>query len=348
MGNVRKPTLKDVARTADTSIATASVVLNRTPHKFVSEDLCRRVLEAAAQLQYRPNIPARRMKGKSGKFLAILVPQFENVYFHRIVISAENYANLRDYTLSIFSTYDREEKEIKFIENLISLQVDGVLITPAQYDSRSIDLLKGAAIPYVVIDRPVGEMGYDLVTVDYYRGGYEGARLLLDRGHRKVAFLGWHHGMKSIIDRIKGFRAAVSEAGIAPEETLVWEGERSRTAAYDFTLEILGEREFTGIFAGHHQIAEGVIDALRVLGKTIPGDISIVIFGNPPWASIISPRLTCVAQPDLAIGAKAAELIIDLLENPDHRCGTYVLPIETFVRESILNPGSASTRISKT
>lgn len=320
---------------AGTSVATASVVLNQNPHKFVSEDLCRRVVEAAAQLHYRPNIPARRMRGKSGKFLAILVPQFENVYFHRIVISAENYANLRGYTLSIFSTYDEEEKELKFIENLISLQVDGVLISPAQYDSAAVALLRTAGIPFVVIDRPINGTGYDLVTVDYFQGGYQGGQLLIGNGHRRVAFLGWQHGMKSITDRVRGFQAAMQAAGIGPEEYLVWEGERSREAAYGITMRLLRERKLTGLFAGHHQIAEGVVDALRDLGLRVPGDISMVIFSNPPWASIITPRITCVAQPDLAIGAKAAELIVDRLENRDHQSEAYILPVDVFTRESI-------------
>ena len=111
--------------------------------------------------------------------------------------------------------------------------------------------------------------------------------------------------------------------------------ERSREAAYGITLQLLRERKITGIFAGHHQIAEGVVDALRDLGKHVPRDISTVIFSNPPWASIISPRFTCVAQPELAIGAKAAELIVDRLENPHHECETYVLPVDVFTRESI-------------
>ena len=95
------------------SVATASVVINKHPHKFVSPDLQKRVQDAARQLHYYPNIPARRMKGKSGKFLAILARQFENVYFHRIVIGAENYANSRGYTLSIFSTYDSGRKRVE-------------------------------------------------------------------------------------------------------------------------------------------------------------------------------------------------------------------------------------------
>ncbi|HYH04833.1 MAG TPA: LacI family DNA-binding transcriptional regulator, partial [Bacillota bacterium] len=232
------PTLKDVAKRAGTSIATASVVLNNTPYKYVSEVLRQQVLAAAHELQYRPNIPARRMKGKGGKFLAILVPQFDNTYFHRIVIGAESYANSFNYTLSIFSTHDQEDQELSFIENLISLQVDGVLISPAVYHSRSIQLLRETKIPFIIVDRPVETVAdHDFVSLDYFEAGYRGTRLLLDKGHRRIAFFGWEHPMPTISERRKGFQQAIADAGIAPGETMIWEGPNTAPETYHATLE---------------------------------------------------------------------------------------------------------------
>ena len=130
----------------------------------MSEGLRGRVIKAATKLKYRPNITARRMKGKNGRFLAILVPQFDNVFFNRVVIGAETYANSQDYTLAIYSTYDQEEKEIRFIDNLISLQVDGILIIPAQQESKSVQMIREAGIPFVVVDRSIPGHDYDHVT----------------------------------------------------------------------------------------------------------------------------------------------------------------------------------------
>jgi len=334
---ISKPTLKDVAQRAGTSVATASVVINRTPHKFVRDELVRRVLAAAKELQYRPNVAARRMKGKRGRCLAILVPQFENVYFHRIVISAESYANAKDYTVSIFSTHDEEEKELKHIQNLISLGVDGVMISPARYRSKSTALLRQSGIPTVIIDRPVEGEGYDLVTVDYFQGGYQGTRLLIEHGHRRLAYIGWRHEMRSIVERVRGFKAAAEEVGLGTEVE-VRECERSRDSACAIAHDLLQKGAYTGIFAGHHQIGEGVIDAARALGKRIPEDFSLVIFGNPAWASIISPRITCVAQQEFEIGTKAALLLIDRLENETHQAAAYILPVELYQRESVGRP----------
>jgi LacI family transcriptional regulator len=330
------PTLKDVAKLAGTSVATASVVLSDNLNKFVSEALRRQVLAAAHELQYRPNIPARRMKGKGGKFLAILVPQFENIYFHRIVIGAENYANSLNYTLSIFSTHDQEEQELAFIDNLISLQVDGVLISPAVYHSRSIQLLQATKIPFVIVDRPVDTAtGQDFVSLNYFDAGYRGAQLLLDSGHRRIAFLGWDHPIPTISERRKGFQQAIADAGIDPGQTLIWEGPNQGRAAYNATLSLLNDRTITAVFAGQHVIAEGIVQGLHDLNRQVPDDISVLIFGNPLWATITNPHYSCIAQPDLKIGEKAVELIIDLIENPEHQKNQYLLNYDLFERESI-------------
>jgi DNA-binding LacI/PurR family transcriptional regulator len=332
------PTLKEVAKRAGTSIATASVVLSNDPKKYVSEELRRRVVNAARELHYRTNITARRMKGKSGRFLAILVPQFENVYFHRIVIGAESYANMLNYTLSIFSTHDQEERELAFIENLISLQVDGVLISPSVFHSRSVQLLQKVGIPFVVIDRPVDTADdYDLVSMKYFEAGYRGAQLLLESGHRRIAFLGWGHPMQSLSDRKKGFQQAIIDAGIDPVQTPIWEGALNPDAAYEATCRILKDPAITAIFAGHHLLGEGVVRGSRDLKRATPDDVSVLIFGNPGWATITNPRYSCIAQPDLKIGEKATELIIDSIQNPLHKKDHYWLDYELFERDSILS-----------
>ena len=107
-----------------------SYVLNDNAEKFVSEELRRRVLQAAKELNYRPNQIARRLRGKTGKILAVLVPQFENVYFNRVVIGAQKVADERGYVLCIYSTYDDEERETDFIQNIVAQRVDGILLCP--------------------------------------------------------------------------------------------------------------------------------------------------------------------------------------------------------------------------
>ena len=332
---VHKATLKDVAELAGTSIATASVVLNKGNQKFVSVELRGRVLKAARQLNYQPNIAARRMKGKGGKTLALLVPQFENTFFNRIVIGAETYASERGYILSIYSTRDKEEQELSFLENIIAHQVDGILICPAKNDSKSVDLIRKTEIPYVVVDREVQGSDYDFVTVDNYQAAYLGAKLLIEHGHRHILLYGWKSELNTITDRVQGFEDAMAEAGITADEYMILEGNRSRTEALEVFGKIMQEREFTAVFAGQHNIGEGIVEALRVGGKRIPQDMSVLIFGNPTWAMIINPSISTIAQPDLEIGSKAAELVISQVENSKHLPNRYTFSPKIHIRNSV-------------
>ncbi|NLJ68256.1 MAG: LacI family transcriptional regulator [Firmicutes bacterium] len=332
------PTLKDVAKLAGTSVSTASVVLSGTQKKFVSDTLRQRVLEAAKVLNYRPNITARQMKGKSGRFLAILAPQFDNVFFNQVVIGAESYANSRDYTLAIYSTYDQEEKELKFVDNLISLQVDGILLIPAQQKSRTVEMIRDAEIPYVVVDRPIfSDEHYELVAIDNYQAARDATEYLLSCGHTRIAFFGWESPLTTVTERIHGFRDALLAAGIKPDPKGIVEVPRERGAAFQAAMEVLPGSDYTAVLAAQSNVGEGVVDALFQLGWEIPERMSVMLYGDPPWASLFRPKFSCVVQPHQQLGMKAAELIIDRLENPHHEIRCEVFKAALHVRDSVMD-----------
>ena len=173
-------TIKDVAKRAGASLSTVSYVLNDNAEKFVSEELRRRVLQAAKELNYRPNQIARRLRGKTGKILAVLVPQFENVYFNRVVIGAQKVADERGYVLCIYSTYDDEERETDFIQNIVAQRVDGILLCPANNRTSAADLIREAGVPFVVIDREIAGADFDFVAIDNYQAAYAAAEYLIE------------------------------------------------------------------------------------------------------------------------------------------------------------------------
>ncbi len=344
-----RPTLRDVAELADTSVATASVVLSGTVQKFVSEGLRQRVLVAAKQLNYRPNLTARQLKGKNGRFLAILVPQFDNVFFNQVVIGAENHANSQDYTLAIYSTYDQEEKELRFIDKLISLQVDGILIIPARQESKSVEMIREAEIPFVVVDRPIvgDDSDHWLVTIDNYQAAKDATEYLIRCGHRYIGFFGWKSPLSTVTERIDGFRDALREAGITPDPAAIVEVPRDRDAAFEAAMDTIPGSSFTGILAAQNNVGEGVVDALFQMGWQIPERMSVMLYGDPSWASIFRPKFSCVVQPHLDVGTKAAQFIIDQLENPDHEVSRHVRTASLCIRDSVLNVNADAVLVSK-
>lgn len=331
----KKPTLKDVAALANTSIATASVVLSKNTNIYVSDELRLKVIQAADKLKYSPNLLARRMKGKSRRFLAILVPQFENVFFNRVVLGAEHYANSHGYILSIFSTHDQEEKELNFIDNLIALQVDGILIAPSSNRSKSIVRLQEAGIPYVILDRKYYEPHHNFVGFDNYQAAFEGTKYLITQGHKQVVFFGWESRLNTIVERLNGFMDAFRAMGIEPDESLIFHGKRNERTAHELMLQILERHQFTAVFAALHHIGEGVVTALRDSRRRIPEDISVLIFGNPRWALVGNPAFTCINLPDLKMGMKAAALIINQLENSDQLPQEVIYKANLILRNSV-------------
>ena len=217
----------------------------------------------------------------------------------------------------------------------ISLQVDGILIAPANFQSNSIALIRKMNIPHVILDRAVAGSDYDLVEVDNYKAAHRGTKHLIECGHRRMAFLGWHSELRSITDRIKGFRDAVREAGIDAGEVAVYEAERSPEAYRQLAREALRNKRFTAFFLAYHPIGEAFLQVLHESGRRVPDDISVLIYGNPIWAALTNPGFTCIVQPDLEVGRKGAEVIIDCLENPAHEIRRYVLPTELLIRDSV-------------
>lgn len=329
----KRPTIRDIAKLAQTSVATVSWVLNGDSRKYVSDELKQRVLEAAKTLNYRPNLLAQRLKGKSRKLLAIIVPQFENVYFNRIVIGAEKYANSRSYKLLICSTDDDPQKEFEIVNQLIANWVDGFMIAPTLHGENSLTAITQSGIPLVLLDRLISE-NIDYVAIDNYAAAYTGTKYLLEQGHRQIAYIGWDSDLNTIIDRNKAFFDAVKEYGINREEIIFRRCQRKAEAGYIATNEVLEKYRPTAFFIDQNNIAEGVVQALRDRKIDIPKDISVLLFGDPSWAKLNVPEFTCVALPDIEIGSEGARILIDKIEGRSSGIQTVLL------RGSLIERGS--------
>lgn len=335
MRNQRKQaTIKDIAKLAQTSIATVSWVLNGSSEKFVSDGLRGRVLAAAQELDYQPNPLAQRLRGKARKLIAIVVPQFENVFFNQIVIGAEEYADQKGYKLLICSTDDQPQKEAELVNQLIANWVDGILMAPTYEGKAAIELISKANIPLVILDRPIDE-NHDYVGIDNYNSSYIGAEYLYKKGHRRFAYIGWDTPLRSLTDRTAGFSKALTNSGLAPENILIRKCERSFEAGYPLVQEML-EFKPTAFFIDQNTIAEGAIRALREHRLQIPEDISVLIYGEPAWARMNVPEFSCVGVPTYEVGFEGAKILVKKIEssNEDER-KVIELAGEIIERESI-------------
>ncbi|NLW47690.1 MAG: LacI family transcriptional regulator [Firmicutes bacterium] len=337
----KRATIRDIAQLAKTSVATVSWVINGDSRKYVSDELKERVQQAAKILNYHPNLLAQRLKGKSRKLLAIIIPQFENIFFNRIVIGAEKYANSRGYKLLICTTDDDFRKEAEIINQLIANWVDGFLITPTLEGKKSVDAIVQSGVPLVLMEC-VSKADIDCVAVDNFNTASLAAEFLFQRGHRQIAYIGWDTGFESILNRSKGFIQGLNELGIPREEIIFMKCLRSAEAGYIITNEILNNHKPTVFFIDQNNIAEGVVRALRERKLNIPGDISLLLYGDPSWARLNVPEFTAMNLPDFDIGAEAARILIDKLEGRDTAIQKILLSGHLAIRDSVINHSPAN------
>lgn len=332
----KRATIRDIAQLAQTSVATVSWVLNGDSRKFVSDQLKERVLQAAKVLNYHPNLLAQRLKGKSRKLLAIIIPQFENVFFNRIVIGAEKYANTKNYKLLICSTDDDSRKEAGIINQLIANWVDGFLVTPTVDGSNSVGAIIQAGVPLVLMDYITKE-NIDYVAIDNLKTASLAARFLFDNGHRHIAYIGWDTGFDSILNRSKGFFDSLNECGVTTQEVVFKKCPRTVEAGYIITNEILDNHKPSAIFIDQNNIAEGAVQALRERKLNIPNDISLLLYGDPSWAKLNIPEFTAVNLPDIQLGAEAARVLIDKLEGREKTVQKILLCGHLAIRGSVIS-----------
>ena len=341
-----RPTLKDVAYLADTSIATASNVLSDRDDKYVSEELAQRVRRAAETLGYRPNLVARSMKGKSRNLVAVLIPEFWNPVFTRIVVGAEQVARENGYLLLICSTEGDPQRQEEYLHNLAAQQVDGYLITPVSEDGGIIERMASLNLPFAVVDRPVASSAdYDLVAYDMKSAAIRGVDYLVRHGHRRIGFIGWDAPV--VRPRLEGFALAIRDAGLNPEECPVHLGELSRDSGAALARECIEHGDITALFIGHHHIGEGAMAQIAGMGIGVPDDLSVVVFGNPTWTQIVMPGLTCMDMPDAEMGRTAMEMLIASLRGTRRTTAKVWLDCKLVERGSVRNISGNGTKETK-
>src|SRR5215218_11342094 len=203
------PSIRDVAVRAGVSVGTVSNVLNR-PH-VVAEQTRVRVLGAIADLGFVRNESARHLRAGHSRTLGLVVLDIANPFFTDVARGVEDVANAAGLAVILCNSDDRPEKEAAYLDVLAEQRVQGVLITPTAELSPHLEQLRQTGVPVVLLDRRAQAADQCSVAVDDVLGGRLAGAHLLERGHRRIAFIGGHSGLPQIEERVRGVEAAVRE-----------------------------------------------------------------------------------------------------------------------------------------
>ena len=327
-------TITHVARRAGVSPVTVSRVINNAPN--VRVETREKVERVIRELGYVPNEVARSLRSRRTLSLALLLPDITNAFWTTVARGVEDAAQGRGYTVFLCNTDEDPAKQARYLESVTSQRADGVIIAPCDSSLANVNILRERKIPSVLIDRRVEGWEVDTVIGDSFGGARALVKHLIGLGYRRIAMISGPQTTSTAEDRVAGYCVALSEAGIALDQSLIRRGEFRVTSGEQLMAQLLDEGVApTAVFAANNAIAMGVVEAVEQRGLRIPHDIALVCFDDFPNASHLFPFLTVAVQSAYNMGLNAAQLLLSRIDaevplQPRH----VLLPVQLIIRHS--------------
>jgi LacI family transcriptional regulator len=306
-------------------------------HPTVSPELAERVRSVIAEMGYQPNRVARNLRRRVSGVWAIVIGDIENPFFTSMVRGVEDVARACGYSVLLCNSDEDVTKEQNYINVLLAEQVAGVIIAPASGVDTSLDPLISSGVAVVAIDRRPAGRQVDAVLSNHIEGARQATAHLLGQGYRRVAFLGGPAPVTTVRERLVGYRAALRDADAIADRDLVVHADFREPGGYEAMRHLLSVAQPPdAVLVANNLMAIGALRALAEADLHAPGDVGLVAFDDHPWATLMRPSLTVVAQPLYDIGRKAGELLRSRLADRDRPPEPVVLRSELRVRESSL------------
>jgi LacI family transcriptional regulator len=330
---MKRPTMGDVAERAGVSKTTVSHVINNT--RFVEEETRQRVLEAIAELGYRPSVLARSLTTKRTQTVGVIVSDVSNHFFAEVLSGIEDVLMPENYALLVCNTAEILEREAHYLDLLMRQRVDGII---AAATSQRWEVLTEAEVqnmPVVFVDRIFEGLDGPFVGVDNRNGAYLGTKHLIEYGHRRIGVLAGFQRLSTMRERLVGFRQALQEHDIPLPEEWVITSPLSIEGGRDALRQLWSLPEHpSAVFVNNNLLALGTLRALKELGLRCPEDISVVGFDDHPWAAVSDPPLTVVRQPARQLGQAAAQMVLALIDGEQPPASRVILDCELVLRQS--------------
>jgi len=310
------PTLKDIAKTLGISVSTVSRALRN--HPAIKAETVELVKQTAAELEYFPDNVARNLQKKSTNTIGVIVPEIRHDFFSSAVDGIEDRAYQAGYTIIVTKSNEDYDREVLNSRSLVSHRVAGIIASVAQSttDGQHFMAVQRRGVPVVLFDRVLEDLEVSKVIVDDYVGAYKSTKHLIECGYKRSAHLAGPDNLKIARERLRGYKAALSEAGIPIDDSLIVQVELDEEPGAEGLRKLLNlEPRPDAIFAVNDPVAVGAHKEIRSQGFKIPKDIGITGFSNNPITEMIEPPLTTVDQHGYQMGQAAADILLKEIES---------------------------------
>lgn len=328
----KKPqaTIKDIADYLGVSHTTVSRALNGKPS--ISRETKEKVEKAAGKLGYIRNVAAQTMRGSRSTVIGLIVPDIENVFYASVAKTIAQECNNESLQLLLMISEDDPEREYEHIRILREYLAAGVIITPSgSMLPESVKLLKDL---HVVQMLRVNERLKNIsITFDDKKALKLATRHLLDQGHTRIAYIGGLRSLSTGEARYRGFCSAIRERGISLKNTVRYCGQPREEFARRSISKLAGQTGITGVVFGGTRLTESGIEALMEHQLSIPDDISVVGYGDPPWFRFLAGGITTISLPAKEFALHTTRRLFDLIRKNSKSVKTGAA-----VSEDILEP----------
>jgi DNA-binding LacI/PurR family transcriptional regulator len=335
--------LKDIAQQAGVSIMTVSKVLRDAPD--ISPATKARVRQLAEQMGYMPDSIAQGLRNRTTKLFGLVISATTNPIWARVVMAIEEKAYELGYDIILSHSLNTPEREEQVVRRLLSRRVDGIFINPVYRlapTAAIYDELLRRATPTVLLGHraPFCERFVN-VESDDVAASYAATKHLLELGHKRIAFFSGAPAAPSSHERLEGYRRALREASIEPEDSLIFNAGSTTDEGEAAAVQMLSEApKATAVQTANDLVAIGAATIFLKQGVRIPEDLSIVGFGNVLVSEYFRVPLTTIRQPKLRLGTAAMDSMVRLLrgERPENKR----LRAEIVIRQSSGPPPAGS------
>ncbi|MWV42181.1 substrate-binding domain-containing protein [Paenibacillus sp. HJL G12] len=309
------PTIKDVAKAANVSVATVSRVLHNL--SGYSDKTKQKVLQAIEELGYHPNAIARGLINKRTQTIGVLFPNVSSGFSSEILHGIEEVAHEKGFSVIVCNTAEDGKRTMKYLQVLREKQVDGIVFTSEVLKDEYYQALKEMSIPVVLVNTQSHKHMIPYVKVDDRQAAYQATAYLIEKGHREIAMISGHlWDPIAGAPRMEGYRQALEDHGIEFLESRVAYGDFHWESGRRAMESLLAEApSFTALFAASDEMAIGAMGAVFEKGMRIPDDLSIIGYDDLTLSKSVFPPLTTIHQPLAQIGCLASDKLIALIED---------------------------------
>lgn len=327
--------IKEIAKITGLSVATISRVLNNST--VVSPKTRDKVLQVAQRIDYQPNIMAAGLRSGISKIIGVIVPEINNYFFSSIINGIEQKVSDSKYNIIIAQSHESQKKELAALQSFRQLKVDGILMSVSEEttETKSLEKFVGAKIPFVFFDRIPNMSSISSVALDDYQGALMATQHLIDIGCKHIIHISGNQKVSIFKRRKEGYKAALAK--------------NTHTIAKDNNIELIGDTDkdrttieellnnhpsIDGFFAHGDESGLYLINILKTLDIDIPKKVKVIGFGNTEYSALTNPAISTINQKSVEMGALAAEMLLQNIENDTIVHTQVVLEPELVIRNS--------------